>query len=332
MLHGVVKRALALVAPLAALAFAACEDNTTARPPTASVVLDAGTEAGATSDGTQPIRPGVLRIATFNVRLFFDSTCDSGSCASTDFEQVQSGAEYTADIERIATAITKLDADVIAVEEIETQKCLDDLAKRLAQKGLVYPIALLGEIDTPGSVDVGVLARGSLTEKRTHRDTPLTRPDGSKTTFSRELLEVRLSLGGQQIAMFAAHFRSKASDDPGRRLAEATATRTIMTATATELPGAIVALGGDLNDTPGSPPLDAMVLGGDLVRLAAELPAASQATYTFAGQVEAIDHLFVHKNGAARYTSGTVKVVRDGTTGGLGGSDHAALSAELSLQ
>jgi predicted extracellular nuclease len=312
---------------------AACEDASTNKPPTSLPAVDGGSDAaGRDPEGKAPLRPGSVRVATFNVRLFFDQTCDSGSCGASDFEKVATAAGYAADVERIAIAIAKIDPDVIALEEIETQACLDDLVAKLAQKGLTYPVAHLGEIGTGGSVDVAVLARGTLGEVKTHRDTPLTRPDGSKTTFSRELLEVRFDLGGRKLAMFAAHFRSKASDDPGRRLAEAKATQTIMTATAAELPDALVALGGDLNDEPGSEPINAMEAGGDLVRLAAALPPAQQGTYTFQGKVEAIDHLFVAKSTAARYVDKSIRVVRDATTGGLGSSDHAALSADLSLE
>ena len=104
---------------------------------------------------------------------------------------------------------------------------------------------------------------------RVRADEVLTRPDGSTTTFSRELLEVHVTKAGRAIIFFAAHFRSKSNDDPGRRLAEAQATRRIVDAVAAANPRALVVLGGDLNDTPGSPPLDALTGNGGLLRAAA---------------------------------------------------------------
>ncbi|HLL23172.1 MAG TPA: endonuclease/exonuclease/phosphatase family protein, partial [Kofleriaceae bacterium] len=58
-------------------------------------------------------------------------------------------------------------------------------------------------------------------------------------------------------------------------------------------PQSVVVLAGDLNDVPGSPPLDALVANGGLVRLADDLPVAAQATYSFGGRGQAIDHLLV---------------------------------------
>ena len=62
------------------------------------------------------------------------------------------------------------------------------------------------ETGLPASIDVAVLSRGTLLEVRRHRDRVLTRPDGTKTTFSRELLEVHVDLRGQRLVMFAATF------------------------------------------------------------------------------------------------------------------------------
>jgi hypothetical protein len=74
--------------------------------------------------------------------------------------------------------------------------------------------------------------------------------------------------GACQPGDYAAHFKAKSGDDPPRRLAEAQASSRIVNEVALRLPDAVVLLGGDLNDTPGSPPLDALVVDGGLQRLA----------------------------------------------------------------
>lgn len=77
-----------------------------------------------------------------------------------------------------------------------------------------------------------------------HRDLVLYRPDGSRTSFSRELLEVHTTVEGEaRVIFFSAHFRSKSNDDPGRRLAEARATRVILGDVATANPDALVVYG-----------------------------------------------------------------------------------------
>lgn len=299
-------------------------------PPVANVVPDAGGDGATTVDaGTK--RPGVLRVATFNVHRYFDTVCQSGSCGPTDFEAVVSQATFDATTDKLAKGIALIDADIIALEEVETAGCVDALRAKLAAAGLDYPIAHLGETGSPGSVDVAVLARGTLPEFKTHRETPLLRADGTSTTFTRELLEVRMTFGARRVVMFAAHFRSQVDDDPGRRLAEAKAARLIMGATATELPEALVVLGGDLNDRPGSPPINAMEEGGTLLRVAKDIPEADQGTFVFNGTKTALDHVFVVAGQAKRYVPKSATVYRDEPRG-FAGSDHASLAADFSIE
>ena len=322
-------RPFAVLVPFA-LALAACTDavGDLSRPAADAAPADAG-GAGVES-GAGPRRPGALRFATFNVHRLFDTTCDSGSCGAGAFEEVPSQGAFDRQVAAIAAGIERLDADVIALQEIENLRAMSALRDRLAQDGFAYATTELGETGAPASVDVAIFARASQADVRMHRDA-LTRPDGSGTTFSRALLEVRATFGARKVVFFAAHFRSKVDDDPGRRYAEAVRTREIVTAAAKEEPDALVVLGGDLNDEPGSPAIAALEEGGALVRVAQDLPSAEQATFVFSGRAIAIDHLFVAPGGVPRYVGKSAHVVRDGS-GGLGGSDHAALQADFALE
>lgn len=133
-------------------------------------------------------------------------------------------------------------------------------------------------------------------------------------------------------ASFASRRSTCVTDDPGRRLAEAKATRAIMAATATELPDALVVLGGDLNDRPGSEAIGAMEEGGVLVRVAKDIaPESDQGTFLFNGTRSALDHVFVVAGQAARYVPKSATVYRDDPRG-FAGSDHAALAAEFSTE
>ncbi len=307
-------RALALV--LAAMAGLGCRDL----PPN----VEAGPDAA--------IGPRV-RIATFNVRRFFDTVCDSATCGNGAYEELPSQAAFESRADQLAEAIQRLDADVISLQEVETQSCVDALVARL---GATLRFGVLGEIDDPGSVDVAILARTPLELTVRHRaDEPLTRPDGTTTTFTRELLEVHtVHDTGLEIVVFAAHFKSKSDDDPGRRLAEAQVSRRVVTAAAAAAPAALMVLGGDLNDTPGSPPLNALTLvsAGDagLIRVADDLPLADQATYRFNGRGQAIDHLLLAPTAAARRIPYGSRVWRDDR--GYGGSDHFALTSDFNAR
>jgi predicted extracellular nuclease len=288
-----------------------------------------GTDAGAEpEDAGTTLPPTRVRIASFNVKLFFDTVCQSGACAPADFEQVSSQAAFDARAAQLAQAITSFDADVVALQEIETQACLDALLSRLSG---VMPHGALGEIGTAGSVDVAVLSKTPIDQVLGHRNLErLVRPDGSRTNYSREFLEVHVhTADAQEVVLFAAHFRSKVSDDPGRRLAEAQTSRRIVTDLAATLPNALVVMAGDLNDFPGSPPLEALTADGGLLRVAADLAVADQATYVFNGRGEAIDHIL------QAVTSGGRAVPRSSVvwkgSGGFAGSDHFALTSDFEL-
>lgn len=304
-------------------AVSACTDAVGDQPRSTSPGPPTETDAGADTAVSGPPARGAVRVATFNVHRLFDTTCDSTMCGAEAFEEVATQEQLDRRIEELASAIAKIDADVLALEEIENAAVFDPLRDRLAAKGLGYVTAELGETGAPASMDVAILARGAATEIRRHRDEVLTRPDGTTTVFSRELLEARVTLGERRVIFFAAHFRSKVEDDPGRRIAEATKTREIMLAAGAEDAGALVVLAGDLNDVPGSDAIGALEVGGDLLRVAQDLPVGEQPTFVRDGLGIAIDHVFVTKAGASRYVPRSAAVVRDL------GSDHAALRADF---
>lgn len=315
------------------VALPACDDQKVATPsvPPTTTTRDSGASPAGWGDPSTTRRPGVLRLGHLNVRRYFDTTCDSGRCESGGFEEVLTEAEFEARTTELAQGLARLEADVITLAEVENQNCLDALQAKLKSAGLEYPVGYLADIGVAGSMNVGVLARGKLDSVKTYRkDTPLTRDDGTKTQFTRELPEVHLTLGSNSVITFAAHFRSKAEDDPGRRLAEAKATREIMLAAATANTGAVVLLGADLNDVPGSDTLEAMEEGGALVRVAKDLPEASQGTYTFGGQRQAIDHIYTTASRATAYVAKSATVLRDGNSG-FAGSDHASIYADFNL-
>lgn len=269
-----------------------------------------------------------MRVATFNVRRLFDTVCESGMCGPEDYEALTTPDELAARATQIADAIRKLDPDVISLQEIETQPCLDALLANLTD---VLPYGVLGEIGTVASVDVAVLSKAPLEQVVRHRaNEPLALPDGTVTEFSRELLEVHTrSPNGVEVILFAVHFKSKSGDEPARRLAEAQVSARVVNEVAARTPDAVVLLAGDLNDTPDSPPLAALTAAGGLIRLADDLAPAAQATYFFAGLGQSIDHILLAPGHASTRVTRSSRAWRD--NGGFGGSDHSALTTELRI-
>ncbi|WP_223635615.1 endonuclease/exonuclease/phosphatase family protein [Corallococcus sp. EGB] len=307
------------------LAFAGCDG----RSPQTLAVPDAGPcvqgNCPQPDSGTEDPSSTRVRIAAFNVHRLFDTVCDSGSCGGSNYEALPTEAEFEAQVDRLGRAITALDADIVLLEEVETQKSLDGLLQKVPQ----FPKerSHLGETYANASVDVAVLSLHPILTVRSHRNDTLYKPDGSYTRFARDLLEVHLDVKGTRVIVFAAHFRSKVSDDPDRRMAEATGARRIVLESAKEFPDALVVLGGDLNDVPGSDPINA--LDEALLRVSRDRPENETWSYFYSGRGQAIDHLYMAPGGGGTYVPGSFRVVRDGT--GYGGSDHGAVYADFAL-
>ncbi|MFT6400292.1 MAG: endonuclease/exonuclease/phosphatase family metal-dependent hydrolase [Bradymonadia bacterium] len=286
--------------------------------------LDSGVPGLAdVPEGTEPD----VVVVTFNVERLFDAVCQSNNCED-GFESAPSEAQVRYKVGIIADGIRQTGAHVALLQEVENLDVLQDLT---AELGAEWNVSLIGETGGTASLDVAVLARNTtLLASESHRGDVLFRPDGSRTSFAREFMEVHLEYGGGRLIVFNAHFKAKSNDDPGRREAEAIAARQIVTRVIAERPDAIVVLGGDLNDVPGSAPIEQLEAEGDLARVAAILPEGEDWTHEFRNTRNAIDHLYLATGASGGITPNSVWVARD-ASGGLAGSDHAALRAGFSF-
>lgn len=281
---------------------------------------DAGSDAA-------PPAAGAVRIATYNVQNFFDTVCDTGLCKPSDYETQFTPAQYESKSNSVASGVRKIGADVVLLQEIEKDACLQTLSTKLNN---AYPYKQIGETNFNGSVDVAILSKDPIKAVRTHRQDKFKLTDNRTVSFTREFLEVDLDRKGTLYTVFVGHFKAKVDDDPVLRLGEATEARKIVLATAAANPGRLVVFGGDLNDFPGSPPLNALVAGGEMV-LAELRDLSGNATFTeFSGGTgHPIDHLLVPKALTERHVKGTTRVVQDAANKGLSGSDHAGLLADF---
>lgn len=266
-----------------------------------------------------------LVIGTYNTHLFFDKICDSGNCSGSDFEKVPSDSEYNTKVRELAESVKEINADIILLQEVEKVTCLKDLFEKSGNYDEYY----LGEKGYSASVDTGVMTKGKITYKNHHTEQiECSDCEGGKTTFTRAFLETHIELGCREIIVFSAHFRSKNDDDPSRRLAEAAAAAKILKKRAEEHPDALIVMGGDLNDEPGSDTLKPFENESAFLRVADELSSKDQATYYYRGDAVALDHIFWVKTDGGKYKTGSVEVVKDAPSYySLGSSDHAALKA-----
>ncbi len=317
-----------LIVSLSALA--AC---TPGPPPGSSSTTDAAItpDVGVDAADTAPPQTSTITIATYNVRRLFDMVCDTHRCASqSDWEQTPTQAEYQARIDQVATAIDSLDADIVLLQEVEKQSVLDDLDAAVADK---YPIDILAETNPHNAtIDTAVLARGQLVDSKEYYD--FQSPAGGHDRFARKFLRLDLNFSGKRVIVFSAHFISMRSDDGTWRKAEAEEAHRIVDQVAGENDGALVVMGGDLNDTPDSPTLQALTTGdGALERVAQDESISQVYTYVWGSRQQDIDHLLLAPTAGGDYVAGSAHSVNDHSPqAGLGGSDHGALVARFEMR
>ncbi|WP_433934107.1 endonuclease/exonuclease/phosphatase family protein [Sorangium cellulosum] len=256
-----------------------------------------GHGAGGSGGGDPPVGPppdaAPLAVVTWNTKDFFNDKDDTEGAEET----VLSPARYREKREAVAAVIEQLAPDVAVLQEVEHLDVLEDLNR--IELGGAYPHAALVEAYDPRGIDVGAISKIPFDKIVSHRDDRFTLrgTQGPVYTFTRDCLELHLTRGGRKVILLGVHFKAKAApDNPDRRLAEAQRARAIADALAAENPTAAIAVLGDFNDLPGSPPVEAVAGAGDVVfeDVAAAAPPADRWTYDFNGQLELIDHQMVN--------------------------------------
>lgn len=267
----------------------------------------------------------MLRIGTWNLENFAPPGEDAGS---PDRQRA-----YDTKLDTLATAITALDPDVLAVQEVLNPVALTDLVGRLPGS---WRIALAAP-DGRG-IRVGFLSRAALTRVEQVTDFPaglgpVQADDIGRvlTGLGRPGLQARVRRDGWTIDVISVHLKSKLLSFPGgrfsprdedertrygvyalhRRAAEAAGIRSYVTGLLTQDPGTAVVVAGDLNDEPGAattqilhgPPGSEVGTGGfdrpdagDSQRLwntAGLIEETERWSRVYRGRRELIDHILV---------------------------------------
>ncbi len=278
---------------------------------------------GQTGDGS--LDPRRVRIATWNVHNLFDTVCDSsGGCGGTNYEPAVTQAYYQSKVSSVMKGIWTIDADVVLLQEIEKESCLQDVQTLLGMQ--YYPSRAFGEMGNPAGLDVAILTRGQIQNVLTYRDQYwIEQPDGSQKRLARELLGAEIVLpNGVELTAFTTHFVSKASDpEGGRRLGEARLTRRLLDEYIEAHPGRMVIFGGDLNDTPDSEQI--LTLSSDAALANVTEGMAPEAVTTWNDSVT-FDYLFYTRTHADKHDK-TEIFCDENRARGFSSSDHCAVKA-----
>jgi endonuclease/exonuclease/phosphatase family metal-dependent hydrolase len=245
-----------------------------------------------------------------------------------------------------ARIVTLLNADILCVVEADDRIALTRFNQKVVPQvgGTGYDHVMLIDGNDDRGIDIGVLARApcAILSMVSHVDDT----DATGVIYSRDCAEYRMALPtGELLVVLLNHFKSKGfgsqASSNAKRRRQATRTRAIYEQRKTE-GDTLIAVLGDLNDTPDSSPLTPLLGNADLVDVMVHTAFVSDGrpgTHGNGTKSGKLDYILMSPALAARATSGGIE--RRGVFGGQNGtlfphlpeittaieaaSDHAAL-------
>lgn len=268
-----------------------------------------------------------VKIGACNVLNLFDEHDDP---YTTD---ESTPAKPRAELEHLAASIRALDADVLAMEEVENRGCLEHFVKAMLDDMGYREVVQFEGNDTRG-IDVAVLSRFPVGPVTSHRHVHFNDADGKPATFRRDLLEVRIEPPDKPpFEVFVVHLKSNRQDPAANtlRLGEARAARRIFDEKLKSDPDARFVVCGDFNDLWTSDSLKAIAGSGAgaLRCFADDLPEPARISYNKAPYRSMIDFLLCSPAMAKRYIEKTYEIV-PGTVESTG-SDHNPIAARFRM-
>lgn len=155
------------------------------------------------------LQGGSVKIASYNVENLFDLQ-RSGHEYKEYIPYGKSGwndKAYKTKIKNITRVIADINADIIALQEVESLQALKDLRFSLKQAGLYYPYFKIADKKNT-TIKVAILSK-----------TPFVYTKELVVGYSyafRNILEVKLQIGGEDLYIFINHWKSKSGPESMR--------------------------------------------------------------------------------------------------------------------
>lgn len=185
-----------------------------------------------------------FRVATYNLENYVDNPASGRPIKSRQAK------------EKICESILSIKPDILAVQEIGSEKLLLELRGMLKERGLDFPYyEFVTGWDT--NIYVAIMSKFPIIERRSHtNESYLLR--GRRFHVSRGFAEVDIKVNDKyKFTMFTCHLKSKRTiaeaDEAEMRLEEAKILREKIEARLSKDPNLNLLLAGDLNDTKDSP-------------------------------------------------------------------------------
>lgn len=263
--------------------------------------------------------PDKIVISIFNVENLFD-----------DFDDPYRNDEGTPaksrdGLEKVAAAIRKVNADVVALQEVESRGFLERFVTVfLPDMGYRHVVHFEGN-DNRG-IDVALLSRAPIGEVTSRRHLEFVGPDGVTRKFQRDVPAITvMPSDAAAFEIWPVHFKSRgdaADTSEPIRLAEAAETRRLLDARFAANPDARIIVAGDFNDTRESKSM-AIVMGSGVTEMWATDPEEtpdSEVDPEFPEGRAPIDFITVSPAMRKLYVADSAKVRRAPPS--LDGSDH----------
>ncbi|MDD5716318.1 MAG: endonuclease/exonuclease/phosphatase family protein [Sulfuricurvum sp.] len=152
-----------------------------------------------------------VKIATYNVENLFDMNNDG-----TEYEEyIPNGdwgwneAMYRTKLRNTASVIRGIGADIIGLQEIESETALKDLKAELNRQGLYYRYYVFAR-GKNSSVNTALLSRYPIESGLRH---PV-----SHSRKYRDILEAKINIDGKFLRVFVNHWKSKSGPESERIL------------------------------------------------------------------------------------------------------------------
>jgi predicted extracellular nuclease len=243
--------------------------------------------------------PDEFSIATQNLQWLFDDVRDGRG-------DVVSGADYRAKLGKLAAQVIQVlrSPDVLAVQEAENLRVLEDLSAVIKLRGGPAYKALLLEGNDYGGIDVGFLLRSNIEVLNVEALLTQRRLDRS-ALFDRPPLRLQMRLAsGRELNVINAHLKSlRGSDDEAvarkiarKRLRQAEVLAEWLSAELAIRPQSELVLLGDLNATPeaaGGVDVLGLLKESGLHDVDERLPAGDAYSYVYDCRAQALDHVLV---------------------------------------
>ena len=275
-----------------------------------------------------------VSFASFNLYWLFDERDPQ----LNNYEKYRGkvGQSYQDALNKVAQKIKAIDADVIALQEIENEEVLKELQSALNQLGLNYPHRFICGCKDPTGQDVALLSKFSasgtvVTSFNHERKLYLTEEDRfneSETGLSKSLM-VPLNIKDEVVNVFVFHLKSQRGGYVAdkQRQAQAKIVRRITLPYLNKNENVIVM--GDLNAEPGSKTLHTIRGFDDVYTNLYQTTndddfQGNKSTYIFNGRNQQIDHILLSRDLHKRFSSGQVY-----SGHGKDVSDHNAIKVSI---